>query len=158
MDQSFSSPRPHLSERGPVCPPPPRGRKASVTFDGKNVVVVPLIFPSHCSVLGTNNTTAVIEENVDPARMNVPPADFTLRSRRCDSEAPARKIPIEVFPPLPFSFPRNQAPSSNPLQGTMPRSRSDPDKLRPYERHQSSNARIERRHTLARTTFNARCA
>ena len=158
MDEPFSSPIFYRSEKCLACPSTPRGRKHYVTFDDKNSIVIPLFFPSSCSIINTNDPTA-IEVNGDPAKINMPVADFTLKSRPYNSifEAPTRKISIEDFPTLPFSFPAptNQAPSSHPLPVRTPRSSSDPNKVRPFERRRSSVAHVEqRRHT----TFNARCA
>eukprot|EP00579_Thalassiosira_antarctica_P020795 CAMPEP_0201958508 /NCGR_PEP_ID=MMETSP0904-20121228/5661_1 /ASSEMBLY_ACC=CAM_ASM_000553 /TAXON_ID=420261 /ORGANISM="Thalassiosira antarctica, Strain CCMP982" /LENGTH=155 /DNA_ID=CAMNT_0048503877 /DNA_START=22 /DNA_END=489 /DNA_ORIENTATION=+ len=155
MDESFSSPKPYRSQKCLACPPTPRGRKPSITFDDKHVIVIPLFFPRSCSILSMNDSTA-IEVNGDPAKINMPVADFTLKSRPYNSEAPTRKISIEDFPTLLFSFPAhtNQSPSSHPLPVRMPRSSSDPNKLPPFERRRSSRAHAERRHT----TFNATCA
>eukprot|EP00579_Thalassiosira_antarctica_P031118 CAMPEP_0202029612 /NCGR_PEP_ID=MMETSP0905-20130828/64070_1 /ASSEMBLY_ACC=CAM_ASM_000554 /TAXON_ID=420261 /ORGANISM="Thalassiosira antarctica, Strain CCMP982" /LENGTH=298 /DNA_ID=CAMNT_0048593383 /DNA_START=74 /DNA_END=969 /DNA_ORIENTATION=+ len=155
MDESFSSPKFYHSEKCLACPPTPRGRKPSVTFDDKNSIVIPIFFPSSCSIISTNDPTAN-EVNGDPAKINMPAADFTLKSRPYNSEAPTRKISIEDFPTLPFSLPAptNQAPSSHPLPVRMPGSSSDSNKLPPFERRGSSGAHAERRHT----TFNATCA
>mmetsp|Transcript_16825 Transcript_16825/g.30542 ORF Transcript_16825/g.30542 Transcript_16825/m.30542 type:complete len:156 (+) Transcript_16825:160-627(+) len=155
MDESFSSPKFYHSEKCLACPPTPRGRKPSITFDDKHVIVIPLFFPRSCSILSMNDSTA-IEVNGDPAKINMPAAEFNRKNRPYNSEAPSRKISIENFPTLPFSCsaPTNQAPSSHPLPVRMPRSSSDPNKVRPFERRRSSIAHVEGRHT----TFNARCA
>mmetsp|Transcript_16824 Transcript_16824/g.30540 ORF Transcript_16824/g.30540 Transcript_16824/m.30540 type:complete len:156 (+) Transcript_16824:86-553(+) len=155
MNESFSSPKPYCPEKYLACPPKPREGKPSVSFDDKNFIVMPLFFPSRRHTLGTNDSTDS-EVNGDPAKINMPAAEFNRKNRPYNSEAPSRKISIENFPTLPFSCsaPTNQAPSSHPLPVRMPRSSSDPNKVRPFERRRSSIAHVEGRHT----TFNARCA
>ena len=155
MYESFSSPKPSCSEKYLACPPTPRVRKPSVTFDDKNFIVMPLFFPSRRRTLGTNDSTD-IEVNGDLAKINLTAADFTFKSRPYNSEAPTRKISIKNFPTLPFSFPAptNQAPSSHRFPVRMPISSSNHNKLPPFERRRSSVAHAERRHT----NFNAKCA
>eukprot|EP00571_Detonula_confervacea_P001708 CAMPEP_0172330686 /NCGR_PEP_ID=MMETSP1058-20130122/61533_1 /TAXON_ID=83371 /ORGANISM="Detonula confervacea, Strain CCMP 353" /LENGTH=154 /DNA_ID=CAMNT_0013047911 /DNA_START=1351 /DNA_END=1815 /DNA_ORIENTATION=+ len=154
MDESFSSPKPISSEKALTCPPTPRRCKPSTTFDDRHVLV-PFFFPNSCSILGTIDSK-VIEINDDPAHISSRQAsDFTLKNR-ANSEVPSRKILIKDFPNLPFYFPArtNQAPFVHPSSMTIPRSSSDPNKLRPFQRRTSSIADVERRHT----SLNARCA
>eukprot|EP00581_Thalassiosira_minuscula_P035147 CAMPEP_0184460844 /NCGR_PEP_ID=MMETSP0740-20130409/42139_1 /TAXON_ID=385413 /ORGANISM="Thalassiosira miniscula, Strain CCMP1093" /LENGTH=182 /DNA_ID=CAMNT_0026834279 /DNA_START=63 /DNA_END=611 /DNA_ORIENTATION=+ len=182
MIQPLNSPKPRRYDECLNCPSAPRGRKPSVTFDSRDIVV-PLFFPISCSILSTNGSTAM-KENDDPGKINVPAADFSLKRREYKSEAP-RKLSIQDFPTLPFSFPaasaNDQTPSSHRSSHTVARSRSDPKKLRPYIQQRRSSVDTfraprpsvdpkklrpyieQRRSSLdhiecKRATFNARCA
>ena len=158
MDDSFNSPKPYSSQESLTCPPTPRGRKPSVTIDkDTHMMIIPLFFPTSSSILGTNDSSA-IEMNDDPYQIsNRPAVDFTLiKSRHDNCEVfHTRKICTEDFPALPFSLPdpANQA-TTYPL--SMPRSSSDPNKLRPCERRRSRSSLAHPEHR--RSSFNARCA
>jgi len=148
------TPYPYSSLTSLKCPttPRPRGYKPRATFDGRHVVV-PLFFPSDCSTIGESDADDVkMNDDPDPIR-NRPAADFTIKSRRCIPEAPTRKIAIQDFPALPFSFPDPETMPSKPSVAAIPRSSSDPMKLPPFQRRGS----ISRVGPL-RASFSARCA
>lgn len=155
MDRSFVSPEPICSNTPLVCPSAPRGRRPCVTFDDKHITV-PLFLPGSCSILGADDSSTIDMDDELAKICNRPTADFTLKNRRANSEVPARKILIQDFPTLPFLFPApaNQATSTHPASMTMPRSSSDPKKIRSFQRRRSSITGIDHRCT----SLNARCA
>jgi len=154
MNQSFTSPTTFSSE-GLVCPPAPRGRKPSITFDGEHVIM-PLYFPSSCSILATDDSNTV-KMKFDLANIiDRPEAYFTLHSRTANAGVATRKIPLEEFPAMPFSYPisTSQPDTVHPSSVTMPRTSSDQSKLQPLPSRKSSIEQIEG----WRNSYNARCA
>ena len=122
MDKSFTSPKATTDADAPlVCPPTPRGRKPSITFDGEKIIM-PLFLPSNCSIIGTNEFKP-IKMNDNPKIRDMPQADFTLKNRQSRSprELDAREILLKDFPALPFSFPNPTNLAAQPASMTLPR-------------------------------------